>query len=334
MPRVSLHKPSLVFAVGAVLFSSCSELLKVPTIQPKVKNRSQYSEAGGETGLGGIGGVPGARISKPDEGIQTGIAPDAVGFLPSKVGEGVMAGDQELYSDQSIIWSDEDNPNADIPFEKAFVKRKAPVWFTNYRAARRESMRSGKPVLMWFMSDGAKPDPKGKTLRREVFAKTDFGEWAKENIIRLKIDVSGASMERGELSSATVKARKAAEALQKRFQAKGLPTVVLLEPGGAVYTRLRGYKVGSKKEYWGRLKDAVLTIQHNHTIWKQKMARKGYREWTGKKVDQKVFAKLVRFKDGRMTLVEPDGNRVRTTTKNISKKDRAYIIAEKEKRGL
>jgi hypothetical protein len=46
-----------------------------------------------------------------------------------------------------------------------------------------------------------------------------------------------------------------------------------------------------------------------------------------------VYAKLARYSGGEMILIEPDGKRLKALEKNLSGVDRAWIAAEKAKRG-
>ena len=319
----------LILTAGALLTVSCAELMEIPTIKPKAKKSSRFSDGDETSGLGGIGGVAGAKINKPDEGFQAGKTPEKAGFLPTKVEAGTVVAGMELPSDDQIVWSTDD-PDEDLAFEEAFKKAAKPKspWLENYQDARRESMRTGKPILMYFTS--SKNASSSAAIQSELFAAHDFGDWAKENVVRLRIDIDGGSLERGELSDSTIKRRNYGESLKKQFHVLGYPTVVVLQPDGSVYTQERGYRRGKKGELWGKLKNAVLTIEHNHEIWKRKMAAKGYRDWTGKN-GQVVFAKLARYYKGDIVLIEPDGNRVKTSTIGLSSDDRGWILAEEEK---
>jgi len=320
----------VILTAGALLTVSCADLMEIPTIKPKGKKSSRFSDGDAASGLGGIGGVAGAKLGKPDEGFQAGKTPEKAGFLPTKVEEGMVVGGMKLPSDDQIVWSTDD-PDGDIPFDEAFEKAAKPKspWLENYQEARRESMRTGKPILMYFTS--SKNSSSSAAIQSELFAAHDFGDWAKENMVRLRIDIDGGSLERGKLSESTIKRRNYAEELKKQFHVLGYPSVVVLQPDGSVYTHERGYRRGKKRELWGKLKNAVLTIKHNHLIWKRRMEAKGYRDWTGKN-GQVVFAKLARYYKGDIVLIEPDGNRVKTSTIGLSKDDRGWILAEKAKR--
>ncbi len=326
----------LLLASCGVIFCSCADLMKVPTIKPKTQKKAKFTDDE-EAGPGaGLGGNPLAKINKPNEDSALGdTAPEEVGYLSGRVGEGVVAGGMLLPSDDKIVWSSGTDPNADIPFDKAFKNKptRKKSWLESYREARRESMRSGKPILMWFTRSGSPSSPRCTTLNRELFAKNEFGDWAKENLIRLKVDASGGVDNKSRFEGEELSRRKYAEKLKKQYHVLGYPTLVILQPDGAVYASERGYSRGGHAELWGKLKNAALTIEHNREVYERKMAKKGYREWTGTNRGL-VFAKLSRFdeRSGKLWLTEPDGNVVRTSTKFISKDDRGWILEEKERR--
>lgn len=263
------------------------------------------------------------------------MAPEEVGFLPSAVGDNATVGGLKLPSDNSIVWSSMDDPTADIAFDKPFLKpqRRGGSWENSYTNARRESMRTGKPIVMWFTNEGATPSPICKTLNREVFGTSDFVKWAKMNVIRLKIDISGGSGDRGNVGDLTTRKRKYVAKLKKQYSVLGFPTVIVLQPNGSVYDRYRGYKKGHKSSYWRELKDAVLTITHNQKVWRRKMTAKGYRSWRGRN-DQVIFARLARYSEGDLTLIEPNGGKIQTQESRLSSSDREWLDAEKKKRGL
>lgn len=333
---LSMNKIASFFCVSTLLLVSCADLLEVPTIKPKARKKSsKFSE--GENGVGGIGGNANARIKKESEDVAVGKAPVAAGFLPETVGDNVIAGGMKLPSDEDFDWAPMDL-KTEFKLGDKFKKRpkKETAWYQSYQEARRESMREGKPLLIWFTKTGSPGSPMCARLQREVFAKADFEEWAKEELVRLKVDATGGKREVdefGQLTGSVTARRKYAERLKEQFNVLGYPTLVVLQPDGAVYTRERGFSRGGKSELWGKLKNAALTIEHNRGVWERKMAKKGYRKWLGTN-DEVVFAKLTRYQNGNLWLTEPDGNVIKTSQKHLSKEDRGWIIAEKEKRGL
>lgn len=281
--------------------------------------------------------IPDQLLPKYD---QQGTAenPIPVGELKAVNEGGVKYGDFELPSDSDIVWSDETKPNADIDFEKPFLKPEKVKgdWEVSFNEARRQAQRSGKPVLMWFTDNGPQPSPICKVLSRELFSTEEFKDWAKEKVVSLRLDVSAGK--KGMLSSqntndSVIRKQEYIEGLKKQYKVMGLPTVVLLSPSGEVIEKFRGYKTGEPEFYWGRLKHTIAVSEREREIWKSKMEQKGYREWTGKN-GVSLIAKLVRYSNGDMLLIEPDGNRVETKEDQLSFTDQLWITAEKQKRGL
>lgn len=269
--------------------------------------------------------------------MAVGLTPELAGYLPEKVGDNVVVGDMKLPADEDFKWAPMDL-KTEFKLGEKFKNRpkKQTLWLQSYQEARRESMREGKPLLIWFTKTGSPGSPMCARLQREVFAKVDFEKWAKGKLVRLKVDAAGGRREVdefGQLTGSLTARRNYAERLKKQFNVLGYPTLVVLQPDGAVYTRERGYGRGEKAELWGKLKNAALTIDHNRGVWELKMAKRGYRRWLGTN-DEVVFAKLTRYRNGNLWLTEPDGNVIKTSQKYLSKNDRGWIIAEKEKRGL
>ncbi|MDB4544413.1 hypothetical protein N9Z83_00560 [Akkermansiaceae bacterium] len=309
--------------------------MKPRVIKPKVANGGGLSGAETTERASALLQKQKEQEKKNSEGPQVGIAPEEVGVLPSQVGDNMTVGGYRIPSDDDIVWSSTDDPDADIAFDKPFLKpqKRGGSWEDSYTNARRESMRTNKPVVMWFTNEGPTPSPICKILSREVFARKDFGAWAKDNVVRLKVDLSGGSSDRGSVGDLATRKRKYVAQLKKKFSVLGCPTVIVLQPDGSVYNRYRGYKKGQGPSYWRELKDAVLTINHNQRIWRQKMAAKGYRSWKGKN-DQVIFARLARYSAGVLTLIEPNGSKIQTKESLLSSADRKWLEAEKKKRGL
>lgn len=325
-----------LFALLVLLLgSSCADFNEVRTIRPK---QPKDRDAGDEGGLpAGMASYPHTGVKEVNEDVAAGMAPKEVGYLPFKVKKGMEVNGNLLPADDEIEWAAMD-ANAELDFGKGLSKsskRKNP-WHYNYQQASRESRRTGKPLLIWFTRSGTPGSPMCARLKRELYGDHEFAKWADEKLIRLRVDASGGDREMdefGQLSKNLVARRKYAESLKKQFRVMGQPTLVMVQPDGAVYFQERGYSRGEKKSLWGKMKNAVLTIEHNRGVWEKKMAAKGYRRWTGKN-GEVVFAKLTRYRNGYLLLTEPDGHQIKTSQKDLSKDDRGWIVSEKKKRGL
>jgi hypothetical protein len=192
-------------------------------------------------------------------------------------------------------------------------------------------------MLIWFTrsaSSGAAGSPLCKTLNREVFGLPDFKSWSKEEVVRLKLDLSGAGGSRGnlgEIGDSETRQRAYLEQLKKQYRVLGLPAVIVVSPSKGVLAQYRGYKKGNSSEYFGQLKNLVLTHEHNYAVWKRSMAAKGYRQWNGKN-GQSLFAKLARYRNGELLLIEPDGKKLKTNESQLSSADRKWIAEAKARR--
>ena len=72
----------------------------------------------------------------------------------------------------------------------AAPKSRGP-WEESETIAKQRAAREGKPLLIWF-TDSAR-SPMCKALNQELFSTPDFGMWASEKIIRLRVDANVAA---------------------------------------------------------------------------------------------------------------------------------------------
>lgn len=95
-------------------------------------------------------------------------------------------------------------------------KRGELTWYTNVMEARELSEKTKKPIFAFFTgSDWCGWCHK---LQRTVFAKKEFIDWAKKNVILLELDFP-----RGKAQSAELQQQNAE--LQQVFQVRGYPTI-------------------------------------------------------------------------------------------------------------
>ena len=202
-------------------------------------------------------------------------------------------------------------------------------WLTDLDEAREIAAGEGKPMLVWFTSTMQGRSPLCRYLSAELFSTPDFESWAEEKLVRLRLDFNV----KGDNEDEELRKKAYLEALKKRYKANGLPMVLVMAPDGTVTGRYKGYKRGGAAFYFGRLKSAVEAAERHQESWVKKMERKGYRTWTGRK-GNKIFARLLRYLEGELLLVEPDGRKFRASEKNLSDEDRLWIASQKSKRGL
>ena len=240
-------------------------------------------------------------------------------------------------AEEDIVFTDPDNPDSTLPELSTLLaapKKRGP-WEDSETIARKRSAREGKPLLIWF-TDSAR-SPMCKALSQELFSTPDFEKWAEENLVRLRVDTSpklddpDLSLDEKETRRADI--RNYVTRLKKQYKILGQPSLVMLNPSGEVVGRYRGYKRGDAEFTWGLIKQGVAASEHAYKGWRSAMEKKGYREWQDRK-GRKVFARLTGYKDGILTLIEPDGTRSRTSENKLCDQDRAWIDEQKRLRGI
>lgn len=244
----------------------------------------------------------------------------------------------EITPEEDIVFTDPDNPDASLPELSTLLstapKRRGP-WEESETIAKRRAAREGKPLLIWF-TDSAR-SPMCKALSQELFATPDFETWASQKLIRLRVDanvqVDDPELPLDEKETRMADLRAYVTRMKKQYKILGQPVLVMLNPGGEVIGRYRGYKRGDADYTWGLIKQGEAASAHAYQGWRAALEKKGYREWSDR-LDRKVFAKLTSYSNGALTLIEPDGIRSRTHENKLSDKDREWLAGQKKLRGL
>ncbi|MCW1883324.1 thioredoxin family protein [Luteolibacter flavescens] len=229
----------------------------------------------------------------------------------------------------TLVWTDPDDADAPLPVLDTLLtapKQKGP-WWDSESEALRESKRSGKPLLIWF-TDSVRSTA-CSSLSEKLLARPEFEAWASENTVRLVVDQSVKGKNIDDTTAKVLHSRD----LKKKYKASGYPSLHVLAPSGEVIGRYKGYRSGQEDFIWGQLKQAVALAKERQESWKESLAKKGYRDWSNDS-GKVIFAKLSAYRDGKMILVEPDGQRVRTNEKSLSAGDRVWIQQQKERRGI
>lgn len=301
----------------AVSLSSCAKLGLFEHKDPK----KEAVEAFGPTGI-----PPELRSKSPDSGkaVIAGGNVNAQARLAN------------VTPQEDIVFTNPDDPEAAVP-ELATVlsAAKRGPWEESETIAKQRSVREGKPLLIWFTDSSI--SPMCKALSQELFSTNDFGNWATDKLVRLRVD-SNVEIKDSELDVDSADNRKIeikdyiAE-LKKRYKIMGFPSLVLLSPSGEVVGRYRGYKRGDADYLWGQIKHGEAVSAAANQSWRSGLEKKGYREWRDRK-DHQIFAKLTSYSKGTLTLIEPDGGRARTQEESLSDKDRAWIAEQKKLRGI
>lgn len=95
-------------------------------------------------------------------------------------------------------------------------------WLVNIDKAYEVSQKTGKPILANFT--GTDWCPPCKRLKRDVFEKDGFDEWAKENVVLLELDFPRRTQLPNEIRQQNFK-------LQQAFKVSGYPTIWVFDLG-------------------------------------------------------------------------------------------------------
>lgn len=309
---------ALLAFFSALALSSCAYLGLAKKSEPPKKEEQPF----GPTGI-----PPELRPKNSDPGtpvVPGGNAPTSRPVL-------------NLTPEEDIVYTDPDDPDAAIPeLSTLLANAKRGPWEESETIARQLSSREGKPLLIWFTDSVG--SPMCKAVSQELFSTNDFGNWATEKLIRLKVDSANlkikdpnADLFDSENYRASVRTYYAN--LKKRYKVLGLPSLVLLSPSGEVIGRYRGYKRGDANFLWGQIKHGEAVSSTAYQAWRKGLEKKGYREWQDRR-GRKVFARLTSYSKGILTFIEPDGTRSRTQETNLSGSDQAWISEQKKLRNL
>ena len=298
-----------LFVIGCVGLSSCAQLGKITGVGGKSKVGGGQTDGGLAAYRAAGGRISGATVLGSEGGTATTSGRSTAGIT----------------REEDIIWAPE-NPNQPIQGEEMWKKAENKSWHISHSKASRYSRQSGKPMLIWF-TDSAM-SPLCRQLSNELFSKSEFDVWARDRMVRLRVDSALPSREPN--ADLGIRKKKYIEELKRRYDVHGHPTVVLVSPRGAVVKSYRGYRKGNSDYYFGNIKQAHRVAEREYGAWREKLEARGYRMWQSRD-GRKLLAKLVRYQPGKVTLVDPDGNRGTTSFKKLCDADQAWIMLEKKR---
>jgi Thioredoxin-like domain len=319
-PAVFSMKRSLpCILVCAVALSSCAKL--------GLGGKAQKKDVPSPFGATGI--PPQLRKKSPEPGIAVVAGGNTTPTTPSKP---VL----NLTPQEDIVYTNPDDPDASLPeLGELLSQAKRGPWEQSETIAKQRSAREGKPLLIWFTD--SESSPMCKALYQELFSTNEFGNWATEKLIRLKVDayvkITDPDMDLGTAEDRRVLVMTYNAEIKKRYKILGFPALVMVSPNGEVVGRYRGYKRGGAEYLWGQMKHAEAVSAEATRGWRKGLEGKGYREWRDRK-ERKVFAKLISYSKGTLNLIEPDGTRSRTTEDKLGDEDRKWIAEQKRIRNL
>ena len=130
----------------------------------------------------------------------------------------------------------------------AFALAGEANWLHDYEAAKKQAKEEGKAIFINFTGT----DWCGWCIKleKEVFSKSEFQEFAKENLVLMEVDFPKKKQQ-----SAEVKAQN--KALDKEFHIEGYPTLFLLDADGKKLSEDIGYREGGAQAYVDHLKSLL-----------------------------------------------------------------------------
>ena len=120
-------------------------------------------------------------------------------------------------------------------------------WFTDVQAAQAKAKAENKLVLLAFT--GSDWCSWCKKLKREVFDKPEFAQFADSKLILVEVDFP----QNKTLSRAQ---QQANAALQKAYHIRGYPTLILLDQGGKQVKRM-GYAFGGSAAFIAKIEKVI-----------------------------------------------------------------------------
>lgn len=118
------------------------------------------------------------------------------------------------------------------------------AWLTNYDKAIEQAKAENKAVLLDFTGS----DWCGWCIKmvKDTLSQKEFTEYAAKNLVLVEVDFPNKKEQGEEL-------KKQNAELQKKFDAKGFPTFVLLDKDGKELGRQRGYLAGGPAAFIAKL---------------------------------------------------------------------------------
>jgi thioredoxin-related protein len=123
-------------------------------------------------------------------------------------------------------------------FTLGFAHAAEAAWLTDYQEAKKQAAAENKPLVVNFT--GSDWCIWCVRLDKEVFSQPEFVEYAKDNVVLLKLDFP-----RGKPQSAAEK--KQNEELAGTFGVEGFPTIIVLDAEAKPVGKLGYQKGGAAK---------------------------------------------------------------------------------------
>lgn len=141
----------------------------------------------------------------------------------------------------------------------AAATHKGITWLTNYEEAVDKAKNNGKPLVLFFTgSDWCSWCSK---LEKEVFESQEFAELAGNEYVFLMLDFPLYTALTPQLSAQN-------KQLQKKYDIRSFPTLVILDSAAQQQIGVTGYRAGGGRQYAQHLKKMV----DNHTSYREKLS--------------------------------------------------------------
>lgn len=127
------------------------------------------------------------------------------------------------------------------------VRTEASDWETDFAKASTNASKSGLYMLLDF--SGSDWCGWCMKLDEEVFSKSEFKKYAKENLVCVMVDFPRQKKQNKKLKEQNAE-------LGKKYGIKGYPSVIILSPKGDMVGRT-GYQEGGAKKYVDHLKKMI-----------------------------------------------------------------------------
>ena len=257
----------------------------------------------------------------------------AAGVDPASLSES-QGGVSGLTPESELIFTDPDDVEGSEAAIQGLFSDEKKDWYLSHTVAKNRALMESKPLLIVFTdtSAGLGGGSPAAKLERELLARNDFADWAKKNVIRLRLDFN--FKDRGSADPAkqslALRKEKYLKSLRKQYKVGGLPQMIMVAADGTVVQHVRGFS-GSAANTWGLLKQGLYLSDERQKKFEARLAKRGYRQWTGQN-DQRMFARLANYSEGKLTLIAPNGVRYVTKESNLSSEDRDWVEAQKNKR--
>jgi protein disulfide-isomerase len=113
-------------------------------------------------------------------------------------------------------------------------------WMTDLPKALAKAKAEHKMVMMDF--NGSDWCPPCKALHKNVLESPEFAKFAKDNLVLVDVDFPNKKQQSAEL-------KKANAELQKKYEIKGYPTIVVLDADGKELNKKVGYSGQKAPEF-------------------------------------------------------------------------------------